>query len=305
VPVIDPQQVSFPAWQARRLGSHVAEFLRRPECSAAASRVRAELQILNDREGAAHLFEQQLYAAQQHLSTLYSDEASAKAPVGRRPDVDQIRRIERQIVEAKEEIARLRPRRETFTTLALETRHNAVIKLIVGALSGGPRLTFISPPSIPKGATLETVREKLLQLNADLKAVSDAPYPPDHVRAKVAKFIQDNARAINVRAAIEGDERPYLPLMTLTSEITIPNAFGVLLWVLGDRIRELLDEQIEEMTDPNALSPEQRVARTTAIKKEILSTERIETAVEWTMMEAGEIPEFRRDANPRAILGVE
>jgi hypothetical protein len=304
--VINPEQTSFPAYQSRRLGSRVAEYLRRPECEAAGRRLRREFEILTDREAAVHIADQQVYAAELSLSTLYADEAAAKAPVGRKPDPDQVARLEQAIVEAKDELSRLRARRPSISTGALEARHAACSKLILSSLNGGARLKFISSPSVPRGTTLEGTREKLLQLHADLKAVSDAPFPADHVRAKVAKFLADKSRPINVRMAIEGDEAPYLPLMTLTSEITIPNAFGILLWVLGPRIKELLDEQIEDMSDPkNALSPEQRVARTAAIKKEILSTERIEVAVEWQMLEAGEIPEFRRDANPRAILNVE
>ena len=120
--IVDPQQQSFPAWQARRLGARVAQYLSPPGRDAeaeasrrlrevASRRLRAELQLLNDLEGKLHLFEQQLYAAELHLSSLYSDESAAKAPVGRKPDIAQIQKIEQQIAEAKDEVARLRPRR--------------------------------------------------------------------------------------------------------------------------------------------------------------------------------------------------
>jgi hypothetical protein len=304
--IINPEQASFPAWQARRLSPRLVAYLREPGREAAASRVRAELQILNDREGALHLFEQQLYAAEVHLSSLYSDEAAAKAPVGRKPDAVQIQRIEQQIVEAKDEISRLRPRRSAFSTLALETRYNACTKLIVGALSGGAPLRFLKPAPAARGTTLEGTREKIAQLQADLRTVADAPLPASWAKDRVKKFIEELAAPINVRPAVEAGEAPYLPLIHVTSQVAIPHALGVLVWVMKDRIIELVNREIDEIADDkHALTFEQRAKRTAEIKRDILAAERLEAQIEGEAMQAGEVPELRHDANPRAILNVE
>ena len=304
--VINPEQTAFPAWQARRLSPRLVAYLREPGREAAASRVRAELQILNDREGALHLFEQQLYAAEVHLSSLYADEAAAKAPVGRKPDPDQIQRIEQQIVEATDEITRLRPRRSAFSTLALETRYNACTKVIVGALSGGAPLRFLKPAPAPRGATIETAREKIAQLQADLRTVADAPLPASWAKDRVKKFIEELAAPINVRPTVEAGEAPYLPLIHVSSQLAVPHAMAVLAWVMKDRIIELVNRDIDEIADDkHALTFEQRAKRTAEIKRSILDTERIEAALEWEALQAGEVPEFRHDANPHAILGCE
>jgi hypothetical protein len=303
--VLDPSTITFPPFQGQVLNRRVSEALRQPGAGAAAARVKAELELLNDRAAAAHSFEQRVYGASTRLETLYQDEAAARASVGRKPDPDQIERIEEALVEAKAELNRLRARRGEFTTGALETRHNAIVRLIVTSLSGGGRLRFLPPASVPRGTTLEGTREKISQLTADLKQVSDAPFPGDYVKARVARFIDKLAAPISITRALEYDEAPHLPMIALSSEQMIPNAHGILIWMMKDQILERLNREIDECDDPKALDPAQRVKLTAEIKSDILAAERLEAQIEWEAMQAGEVPAFRHDANPRAILGVE
>jgi hypothetical protein len=304
--VLDPSTITFPPFQGQVLNRRVSEALRQPGAEAAAARVKAELELLNDRAAAAHSFEQRVYGASTRLETLYQDEAAAKSSVGRKPDPDRIKRIDEALVEAKAELNRLRARRGEFTTGALETRHNAIVRLIVTSLSGGAKLRFLPPASVPRGTTLETVREKISQLTADLKQVSDAPFTAEYVKTRVARFLDKLAAPISITRALEYDEAPHLPMIALSSEQMIPNAHGILIWMIKDQILERLNREIDECADPkNSLTPDQRVKLTAEIKKEILAAERVEAAVEWEAMQAGEVPAFRHDANPRAILNVE
>jgi len=303
---ISPDTVTFPAYQARLFDSRLAEYLREPGREAAARRLRCEFQLLSDREAAAHVLEQQIFAADLRLSSLYADESAARTPIGRKPDPQTIKRIENEIAAMRDEVSRLRARRSSISTRSLELRFNACRTLVIRSLSGGARLKFLPPASIPRGATLDTVREKIAQLQADLKAVDDAPYPAGFVREKAARFIEQLARPINVRDAIENGEEPYLPLMALSEHITAPDALGILVWALGPRIMELVNKEIAECSDEkHALSPEQRVARTAKIKTDLLAAERVEALIEWEALQEGANLPLRAEADPRAIIGVE
>ena len=304
---LNPEQVAFPAFQARLFDSRIGEYLRAPGREAAARRLRHEFSLLTDREAAAHVLEQQIFAADLRLSTLYADQSAARSPSsGRKADPKTVERIENEIAAMRDELSRLRARRASISTRALELRYLAGRKLVLQALSGGSRLKFLPPPSVPKGATLDKVRETIAQLSADLKAVADAPYPASFVRERAAKFIGELARPINVRPAFEGGDI-YLPLMAVTAEQTVPDALGVLVWAIGpSRIMELVNKEIDECADEkHALSPDQRAARTAKIKTDILAAERIEAVIEWEMLQEGSQPSLRAEADPRAILGVE
>ena len=237
----------------RLFDSRTGEYLREPGREAAARRLRHEFSLLTDREAAAHVLEQQIFAADLRLSTLYADQSAAPV-AGRKPDSQTLRRIENEIAAMKDELSRLRARRSSISTRALELRHLAVRKLILSGIGGGARLKFISPASVPKGTTLEKVRGQIAELHADARAVADAPVPADHAKARAAAFIDALTRPINVRPALESDGDIYLPLIGLSDQQHIPDALGVLLWALGPRIKELVNAEIEECADPNRYS---------------------------------------------------
>jgi hypothetical protein len=303
---LNPEQVTFPPFQPRLFDSRVAQALREPGREQAARRLRHEFQLLGDREAAAHVLEQQIFGADLRLSTLYADQSAARMAVGRKPDPQTLQRIENEIAAMRDELSRLRARRPSNSTHALEVRYTACRKLILSGIGGGARLKFIPPPSIPRGTTLETVREKLQQLSADLKSVSDAPFPASFARAKAERLIDELARPLNVRPALEADGDIYLPTIHVSEQHQIPDALGVLLWALGPRIKELAFAEIDACSDEkSALTPEQRAARTAKLRADIFAAERIESAIEWQAMEEGEQPSLRADADPRAILGVE
>jgi hypothetical protein len=304
--VINPDTISFPPFQPRLFDQRIAAYLRAPDREFAERRLRYEFQQLGDREASAHVLEQQIFGADLRLSTLYADQSAARTAVGRKPDPQTLQRIENEIAAMRDELLRLRARRSAISTGALERRYESSRKLILRAVSGGARLKFIAPATVPKGATIESVREKLAQLTADLRAVADAPYPAEFAKAKAGRLIDELARPLNVRPALEADGDIYLPLVHVSEHNQIPDAAGLLFWALGPKIKELAFAEIDACADAkNALTPEERVTRTAAIKKEILATERIEAAIEWEMMQEGNTPSLRPDASPAAILGVD
>jgi hypothetical protein len=67
-----------------------------------------------------------------------------------------------------------------------------------------------------KGATLETIRAKIAELQADARATADACFPAEHVKARAAALVESLARPVNVRAALETDGDLYLPLARYT-----------------------------------------------------------------------------------------
>jgi hypothetical protein len=171
---------------------------------------------------------------------------------------------------------------------------------------------FLDPPAVTQKMTIDRVRSRGVQLRAALDDAEKAPVPRSVAKSSLLRWINDRAAMINAAPLLGGGEvgvsPPYVP-RTLTpasgGRAEIVNSLGLLCWLLKDVLIERLNEQIDRAAkDDVALTDEDRAKRITALKGEILETDRLEETMVFAALRSGEDVDLRGDSDPRAILWV-
>jgi hypothetical protein len=234
-------------------------------------------------------------------------------------------RADREIIKA--EIARLRTiQSEQGDVFASCTQLSTSLAKYVARITAGARSHGIAVETrAAAGETptdsVERLRRHIRGLRVDLRAVEHAPYPSSESKQRMRALISGLAKrgVPNVLHLIDNREEIAWPTQTthtMTSPVnpddhaqlmvtTIPDALAILVWAHRDALIARLDEEIESCsTDKEALTDEQRRAKSAAILADILAIEREEEAFIERMEASGAMFLRRPDADPRAVLGL-
>jgi hypothetical protein len=321
----------------RMLPPQIAEALSKS--SHATARLKFELGWLDELEAQATMIDDRLFRLNEMKQRLLVDQSShgyitkLAAPEPERrmlfkdrrpgdlvehagPNEAEGRRIETELHEADEAINSLKARSAAIGTLArpLSARIAKIKRFVAGSVHSG--LQFVAPPATAKTPlTLSALREKILSLGADAKAISSAPLPAAAVKLEITTWVESLAVGPNIdplfdRGAI------YLETSVLRSmggadgmsmsAVDAPNAIGLVMWALKDQIIAKLHADADALADgdKNALSDDQRARKLGENKSQILEAERIFEALCFSRLLDGEQVELNADADPRAILCV-
>ncbi|MCG2665317.1 hypothetical protein ACFPFP_00045 [Bradyrhizobium sp. GCM10023182] len=172
---------------------------------------------------------------------------------------------------------------------------------------------------------LDRLRHRLRELAADQHRNNSAPYPAAHAKARARAMVEQLAErgAVDVSALVEADAEIGWPLaiqrlglagiVAKTGDQLAGNAMaevidtvGLFVWLHRDALVSRLEEEIDAIADDAAaLSVKARAEKLAQISADKLTAERQECALVRRMQDDGLWVEYRADADPRAVLGVE
>ena len=180
------------------------------------------------------------------------------------------------------------------------------------------------PPTLPKGQTLTDaiqIRERRIrELQADARRVEATPMPSAYARKRMRQQISALAESGRPDVSplierIDGDigfteEARRVPVKGAT-EVNLaswqqPSAFLLTVFLNRDSLIGLLDQEITEAADDgNAMTIEQRQKAVATITSDMLAVDRELSELIW-LAQAQNLPvEFRPDASPLAVLGLQ
>lgn len=228
-----------------------------------------------------------------------------------------------QLIAERAELARLdqefsRVEARHADKLAAWESKNAVVDAVEGYLKTSNGADFRSPPAIAlpalaKGHSLAdaiaAVRQKVERLRADLQAVEDAPRPSADAIADAKRQLLELAERGRPRvSALVESERGRIEFGELRQRAgeRIPDAIAFIAWAFRDQIGAAIEGEIVAASDDaSALSPEARAKKRAQVAAALLAAEREEEALVELAAESGVHIARRRDADPRAILGID
>jgi hypothetical protein len=175
-------------------------------------------------------------------------------------------------------------------------------------------------------AAIESARAQIATLRADQHQVRSAPLLSGVVRERVREQIAALAQrgVVDVLPVIEAGRPLAFPMMDVRAEVsghaisadganrlsafalhTGPDTLAIFSWLFQNELLDRLDVEITELADDeNALSDAERAERQAALAAELLQAERIEEALLVAAEAEGLQAMRRRDADPRAVLGL-
>jgi hypothetical protein len=242
----------------------------------------------------------------------------------------QVISTKKQLTKVSCELQRLKSLDETRSA-----RANSAARLRVHVESwvqgeGRPTGTTIVPfegplPELKKNenfaTAIEARRRRRRELVADLNRTRSAPVPSATVRERIRQSIAAIAErgAPDASCAVELGEEIEWPVAEQRLAVisaapqaefayatgNLPDAIGLIAWLLQDQLVARLDEVIAECADDaNALDDKTRAEKEAEIAADILQTERDEVSLIWAAQAEGTIIDFREDCDARAILQV-
>ncbi|MBR0752930.1 hypothetical protein JQ604_12110 [Bradyrhizobium jicamae] len=167
-------------------------------------------------------------------------------------------------------------------------------------------------PDKPRDVTsdlIENRRRRIRELLAEIRRVDAAPYHAAAVKEKVRRQIEDLAQRglPGFDAMIEHiDQEIDWPAHTIRlprdPDVQVPDALGLIAWLMKDRLIEFAERRIDEVADDGqALTEAQRREQFRTLFADLLEAEREEE----TFVQAAGFHVVRRaDADPRAVLGL-
>lgn len=223
-------------------------------------------------------------------------------------DKTQIARIESELAENQDRAAKLTARRSAYAARerSLRERYNRNIRFVRASMSGGS-IRFLDLPKIDKKFTLETVREQILQRQADAREIQSAPRTLLEVRAGIDACLDGQPKVSFTARMFDPTNtlQPYLPLVEDEDSIFV-NFQAIEFSIHREQWRKQLYAEAEQLADDKrALSPADRATKLEKNKQLLLEAERIEEAIVWQLMQAGELVVPRADADVRAILAIQ
>jgi hypothetical protein len=178
------------------------------------------------------------------------------------------------------------------------------------------------PPQLLKNETvidaIERHRRRGRELKADLNRIRSAPYPSEHVRAKIKQEVEALAMvgAPSVSDAVEHDRKIIWPLQRLRADVVnsqvpafahteVVDVLALTCWLHKDALLAALDREItSESDDAAALSGTERETRAAVVMGDLLAVEYDEARLVW-QAQADKLPcEHRSDCAPQCILQV-
>lgn len=174
---------------------------------------------------------------------------------------------------------------------------------------------------------VEDTRKKVANLWADLREFHARPRRSADIKAAARKLVEATAKAPLVAQSIDHGDPIEWPIANIAAEVVggieldgrkVPisnsgaaafggtnDALGILLWAFKDPIVAALDREIDLYADDaNALSDEDRAKGEADLSSKILSVEREEEALIRMAEDREMVIPRRRDADPRAVLGL-
>jgi hypothetical protein len=222
----------------------------------------------------------------------------------------EIQRLQAELAVANAELGRQERRYSAATAKA------APLKAVANALEsyvtnhGGFSEAEAVEVSIPKGKTaaeaLEAQRKVIEALRLERKAISAAPNHSSYAREKARAFVDSWAQNGEPEISVLFETKDPLTLAGCYDRRPEgPHVLAFLMWACKDEILRKLDAMIaENAEDEAALSDWDRLDRLREVEAKILQGERVEELLVEACLAANIPVERRRDADPRAILGV-
>jgi len=223
---------------------------------------------------------------------------------------EQKARIAADLAECVERATELAARRTALSARAapLEKRNERCRERIAAATRGGAALRFLPLPAVEKKITLPAARERVLQINADIREIEAAPHTSGEVKEIITRWVDEKLYAPGVGHLFDrGMEASGVYLHGAeVANAWAPDLVGFGLWLGGrdEIIRRLHAEADRLADDAHALSDDQRAQKIAKCKVELLQAERIEEAVAWQALQDGAAIVLRADADVRAILSI-
>ena len=192
-----------------------------------------------------------------------------------------------------------------------------------GTLTAAPAMKVRLPSIDRLTAEVERVRKDIAELEAEKHAVNSAAYPAAEVKARARAEIEALAELGRPRVVQMIDNGPgeavFWPDVVAKSRnfgmaVPLPGDLprashdrpgghlALTAWLFKDRMIEAIEAEIDAFAEDDVLSTEARAAKLADLDARILDAERIECAI---IRASGGIVDFREDADPRAVLGVE
>jgi hypothetical protein len=246
----------------------------------------------------------------------------------------QVTDIKRKLARLNAEIARL----TTLETSRGDVMNNAAALLrdveawLRRGRPDGTQLVEAAPIEIndvlKKGERVHNGIERLglriRELNADRHRIESATFPSaackQRMRAQIESLANRGTPSVDMLIEHDGDigwplTMQRLPLIAMgeqsmqitgsaTGETT--DVLALFCWLHRPALVKALDGLVDsEADDGNALSVSDREVRLSEIARDRLRIEREEACLVWAAQAQGDGTEFRSDASPQAVLGVE
>ena len=175
------------------------------------------------------------------------------------------------------------------------------------------------PAAMPKGhsysSAVEDRRRRLRELQSDLRRVETAPRPSSVAKqiaaAEVAKLAERGAPDVMALISPHGETVAWSDIRigvgygTTYSAGSVPDAVGLIAWLFRDDLQRAVGREIDELSDDeNALTDAARADKLTEILGDMLAVGRSEEALICAAEAAGAVIPRRKDADPRAVLGL-
>jgi hypothetical protein len=286
------------------------DYLRQLGAEHALARLKQENSLLDELQATRSALDFRVIKAEERRSDRQLDlhrVIQTRSHNRRQADQDA-ERIEVELRDMAEQIAQLRSRRNDVASreAPLAKRIDRCVARVGRAMHGGGQLRFIAPPSIDKKLTLAKARDVIAQLDADAREIAAAPRSCAEVKAEIAAWAEREAREPQVRRMFdpnpEADSGVYLPSSHFGGA-SLPNALGIILWVSKDEIVRRLHAQADRLADDaRALDSATRAEKLAKNREQKLHAERVEEALAWQLLQAGEQLVLRADSDVRAIL---
>jgi len=174
---------------------------------------------------------------------------------------------------------------------------------------------------LKKGETVATAVERcrfrLRELQADAHRVRSSPFPSSDAKRKVREQIDTLADAAepDTTRVVELLEPVAFVTTALRADIhnagaavafsEVPDAIGLIAWLFRDQLIAKVEASIDAVADDKAaLSERERQEQEAVILADALVIERQEVALILHAETQGMTMDFRKDTDPRAVLGV-
>jgi hypothetical protein len=234
--------------------------------------------------------------------------ANRQRDIGAAPS-EQKARIAADLSECVGRATELRARSAALSArvFPLEQRLQRCRERVAAAVRGGAPLRFIAPPTIDKKLTLAATRERVLQINADIREIEAAPHTSGEVKRLIELWVDEKLSSPAVGHLFDrGREGSGIYLHGAeVANAWQPDMLGLILWLGRDEIVRRLHAEADRLADDaHALDDAQRSKKMERCKIELLEAERIEEALAWQALQDGAAIVLRGDSDVRAILSI-
>jgi hypothetical protein len=175
-----------------------------------------------------------------------------------------------------------------------------LVRAIERHVGSGAPLKPVDPPSVPKGATLDTVRANGAKLTADYAEWFGRACDTDSVQARIRAQCKNLARTPSIKHMFDrASDRGgiFFPTVGLAAPApdgkalpaSVPDSLGLIFYLFGEQIAEQMCVEARRLgAETNGVDDATRAKRLEEIAAEILVNERLEAAICAAMLRRGE-----------------